>query len=121
MQIYDNFIFKKLKFLFFDFDLQNFENAITFRLPLRELMIELFHFKKKLLIILEEEAKVYNETKLSTLNEALMSKKQRKLTKFQKEMECLSIRRLAIFNININDEIFPQTLMTVIVKIFLKV
>jgi len=121
IQLYDNYIFKKLKNLFFDSDLQKYENAITFRLPLRDLLIELFHFKKKLLIILEEEAKIYNETKLSTLNEALLHKKQRKLTKFQKEMECLSIRRLEIFNLNMNEEIFPQTIMKIIVKIFLKV
>lgn len=121
VEVVDCNIFKKLKTLFFDTDLQNYENAITFRLPLRELLIELFHFKKKLLIVLEEEAKIYNESKLSTLNEALIHKKQRKLTKFQKEMECLSIRRLAIFNLNIYEEIFPQTIMIIIVKIFLKV
>ena len=121
VEVIDCNIFKKLKALFFDADLYNYENAITFRLPLRELLIELFHFKKKLLIVLEEEAKIYNETKLSTLNEALIHKKQRKLTKFQKEMECLSIRRLAIFNLNINEEIYPQTIMIILVKIFLKV
>lgn len=121
IQIFDAHIFKHLKALFFDYDLQNYENAITFRLSLRELLTELFHFKKKLLIILEEEAKVYNETKLSTLNEVLLNKKQRKLTRFQKEMECLSIRRLAIYNLNINEDVFPQTIMTIIVKIFLKV
>ncbi len=121
IQIYDNYIHKKLKFLFFDFDLHTYENAITFRLPLRDLLLELFHFKKMLLIILEEEAKRYNEKKLSTLNEALIHKKQRKLSKFQKEMECLSIRRLEIFNLNVNEEIYPQTIMTIIVKIFLKV
>jgi len=121
IEIIDCYIFKKLKALFFDADLLNYENAITFRLPLRELLIELFYFKKKLFIVLEEEAKIYNESKLSTLNEAHIHKKQRKLTKFQKEMECLSIRRLAIFNLNTNEEIFPQNIMIIIVKIFLKV
>lgn len=121
IEIIDCYLFRRLKSLFFDSDWLNYENAITFRLPLRELLIELYHFKRKLLIILEEESKIYNESKLSTLNEALIHKKQRKLSKFQKEMECLSIRRLAIFNLNINEDIFPQTIMNIIVKIFLKV
>jgi len=121
VEVIDCKIFQKLKALFFDTNLQYYENAITFRLPLRELLIDLFHFKKKLFILLEDEGKLYNESKLSTLNEALIHKKQRKLTKFQKEMECLSIRRLAIFNLNSNEEIFPQTIMNTIVRIFLKV
>ena len=121
IQIYDNDIFKKLKNLFYDLNWQDYENAITFRLPLRDLLIELYIFKKYLMIILGEEAKSYIETKLSTLNEALINKKQRKMTKFQKEMECLPIRRLAIFNISTIEQIYPQNLMIILVKIFLKV
>ncbi len=121
IQIYENYIFNKLKILFFEADLFNCENVITFRLPLRELLVEMFNFKKKILLIMKEEAKIYNETKLSTVNDAFILKKKATLTRFEKEMLCLSIRRLGIFNLNKNEEIYPQTMMLVLVKTFLKV
>jgi len=121
IQIYENYIFKNLKKLFYEADLFNYENVITFRLPIREMLVEMFYFKKKILLIMQEEAKIYNETKLSTVNDALISKKKVNLTRFEKEMLCLSIRRLGIFNFDKNDEIYPQTIMLVLVKTFLKV
>jgi hypothetical protein len=118
VQLLDREIYKKLKNLFYDIDWHNYDDAISFRLDLRNLCHELFFLKCELYEILNDERKEYEESNTSTLNEAMMWKNTHKrLSKYQKEMECLHIRRLSIYNSNSGS---PQTILFTIAKIFLK-
>lgn len=117
VQHMDLIITSKLKQFFYLNDWLNCKEAITFRIEVRDLCYELLNFKNQLFELLEEEKRSYQENKSSTFNEALLNKKQRKLTKFQKEMECLHIRRLAIYEGNAES---PQLIMMTIAKIFFK-
>ena len=47
----------------------------------------------------------------------MLNKNKKKLTKFQKEMECLHIRRLSIYNEDLDS---PQNILFIITKIILK-
>jgi hypothetical protein len=118
VQLQDREIYEKINFLFYREDWLNYESAVTFRLPLRNLCYDLFLFKNELYTLLDEEKKVFDETNSSSLNEALLwNKKQKRLSKYQKEMECLHIRRLSIYSMSNS----PQAIMLIIAKIFLKV
>jgi hypothetical protein len=119
VQLQDREIYEKLNCLFYSEDWLNYEKAVTFRLPLRNLCYDLFSLKNELYALLDEEKKEFEENNASSLNEALLwNKKQKRLSKYQKEMECLHIRRLSIYSFSNNS---PQTIMFTIAKIFLKV
>jgi hypothetical protein len=102
--------------LFFNIDWIGYDTAIGFRKDIRGLCYNLYNFKVELYDLLEEEKKQYNEVK-SGINELMMNKTKKKLTKFQKEMECLHIRRMSIYS-NENDS--PQAIMLILTKILLK-
>jgi hypothetical protein len=125
MYLYDSLIlvkdkeyFEVLKRLFFDVDWFGIENVISFRLELRDLLYDVYKFKVELFDLLDEEKKHHNETKSNSINELMMNKKKiNKLTKFQKEMECLHIRRLSIYS---DENESPQNILSILTKIIFK-
>ena len=119
IQISDIYIFEKLKELFNDINWLKYEKAITFRVHLRNICYDLFYFKNEIMNFLNEEKKNYLENKSTAINEAMLNiKNSRKITKYQKEMECLYIRRLNIYSLNDIDA--PQGIMQTLAKIFFK-
>ncbi len=119
IQLKDCEIHRKLNELFYDINWMNYEKTVTFRLEVRNICFDLFSFKNELNDLLELEKKIFEETNSSTINEALLwSKKQKRMTKYQKEMECIHIRRLSIYSENNSS---PQAILSILAKIFLKV
>jgi hypothetical protein len=119
IQLKDLEIHRILNGLFYNINWKTYEKAAAFRLEVRNLCFDLFCFKNELNDLLEIEKKNFEESNSSTINEAILwNKKQRRLTKYQKEMECLHIRRLSIYS---DKNSSPQAIMSVLAKIFLKV
>lgn len=118
LQMMDAHSYPIIKKLFFDENWLNYENAISYRLDLRDLCYELFYFKFELYDLLDEEKKVFEENFSTSYNETFLNKGRMKQTKFQKEMLCFNIRRLTIYDKNCDS---PQMIMSTLAKIFLKV
>lgn len=118
IQYTDITLFPLVKKLFFDVDWLKWENAITYRLDLRDICYDLYHLKCELFDVLSEERKTYEDTYSTSFNEGFLKKKQQKQTRFQKEMLCFNIRRMSIYETNTES---PQLMMMTIAKIFFKV
>ncbi len=118
IQINDVLLIKKLKVLYLGVDWLNYDTAIAFRKDIRDLCHELYFLKVELYELLEEEKKYFDENVSSAMNQAIWSRKQKKNTKYQNEMDCLNIRRLSIYTNDVNS---PQMIIYTIAKIFLKV
>lgn len=115
----DHFILMKIKELFFDVQWNTIDQSpVTFRLPLKNLCYALYQLKLDLMDVLSEEAKVFQETKMSVISDSLNPNFIRKnKTIVQIEMEKLQIRRLSIYGEYAES---PQMIIYVISKIYLK-
>lgn len=120
IQMTDHSIFSQLKELFYDIDFASISSSpATFRKELKDLCYTLYQLKLDLMEILEEEAKHFQETKMSVMTESFAplggSKKPKNTVEL--EMEKLQIRRLTIYGEHVES---PQMIIYVIIKIFLK-
>lgn len=117
IQMTDHSIFSQLKELFYDVNFVKISiSPATFRKELKDLSYTLYQLKLDLMDILEDEAKTFNETKMSVMADPLGLGKKNK-NAVQIEMEKLQIRRLSIYGEKVDT---PQMIIYVIAKIFLK-
>ena len=117
IQMTDHSIFSQLKELFYDVTFVKISiSPATFRKELKDLSYTLYQLKLDLMDILEDEAKTFNETKMSVMADPLGLGKKNK-NAVQIEMEKLQIRRLSIYGEKVDT---PQMIIYVIAKIFLK-
>ena len=113
----DNEILSTLKILFLDINwVKKNESPATFRLELKKLCYELYQLKLNLMEILEEEGKLFKETKMGMM-ESFIPGNNKVKSLVQIEMEQLQIRRLNIYGEIVES---PQMIIYVIIKIFLK-
>lgn len=116
----DHLILMKIKELFYDIKWNTIDQSpVTFRLPLKNLCYALYQLRLDLMDVLSEEAKVFQEIKMSVISDSLnpnFIKKNKTIV--QIEMEKLQIRRLSIYGEHVES---PQMIIYIIAKIFLKI
>ncbi len=113
----DNEILNTLKHLFLDINwVKVTESPATFRLELKKLCYKLYQLRLDLMEILEDEGKLFKETKMGMMESFIPGNNKIK-SLVQIEMEQLQIRRLNIYGENVES---PQMIIYVIIKIFLK-
>ena len=113
----DNEILNTLEHLFLDINwVKVTESPATFRLELKKLCYKLYQLRLDLMEILEDEGKLFKETKMGMMESFIPGNNKIK-SLVQIEMEQLQIRRLNIYGENVES---PQMIIYVIIKIFLK-
>lgn len=119
LKYYDLFYVKMLKELYFNYSFILEDEAAVYRLEFRDLLFSLFNERNLIFDVLDEENKSFIENKIG-FNEALLdtSKRTKKLSIIEKEIQILSIRKMPIYKM---EHYAPQIFLKTLTKIILKV